>query len=320
MQNTHLSRRAWLRAAGRSRRSWCHPVQAFQCVRPVGRQAELQGGRRPAGRDHVQLRVDAPQSRRRDSGPARRGRELHRNVAEEDLGIPQAARRPARGGQMSEQEKAEFAKAAQSVRDAQRQWRLSLPMERYVQMRRKFNDAGIEVYIAKFAPSAWTDEEIDYAYTAAKTLGSIGITDELSDQACQRLPTFAEKHKSLAMFHTHGQVADPGSLSTGTSLFAGQHAQPRRRPLLRGDGPPSERCDREVSRPDAQHSYQGQDRTEARNSRTRTSLLARAERRSRTFSCCSRRKSGRSGLTSSWSIGFRKGPTRPRKRRSASTT
>jgi len=30
----------------------------------------------------------------------------------------------------------------------------------------KFNDAGIEVYIAKFAPSSWSDEEIDYAYTA----------------------------------------------------------------------------------------------------------------------------------------------------------
>jgi sugar phosphate isomerase/epimerase len=108
-----------------------------------------------------------------------------RLVAEEDLGIPQ--------------DKA-----------AQRQWRLSLPMERYAAMRRKFDDAGIEVHIAKFAPSAWSDEEIDYAYEATKRLGAIGITDELGDAACQRLGKFAEKHKSLAMFHTHGQVADPG--------------------------------------------------------------------------------------------------------------
>ncbi len=108
-----------------------------------------------------------------------------RNVAEEDLGIPKA-------------------------KDAQRAWRLSLPMERYTGMRKKFNDAGIDVYIAKFAPSAWSDEEIDYAYEAARALGAIGITDELSDAACQRLGTFAGKHKSLAMFHTHGQVAEPG--------------------------------------------------------------------------------------------------------------
>jgi sugar phosphate isomerase/epimerase len=108
-----------------------------------------------------------------------------RLVAEEDLGIPQ--------------DKA-----------AQRAWRLALPMERYAAMRKKFNDAGIDVHIAKFAPSTWSDEEIDYAYRAAGALGAIGITDELSDEACQRLGKFAEKHRSLAMFHTHGQVAEPG--------------------------------------------------------------------------------------------------------------
>ena len=83
-------------------------------------------------------------------------------------------------------------------------------MDRYEEMRKKFNKAGIEVYIAKFAPSAWSDEEIDYAYKAAKLLGSVGITDELTEANCMRLGKFAEKHKSLAMFHTHGQVADPG--------------------------------------------------------------------------------------------------------------
>ncbi|HOC19270.1 MAG TPA: TIM barrel protein [Vicinamibacterales bacterium] len=108
-----------------------------------------------------------------------------RLVAEEDLGIPK--------------DKA-----------AQRQWRLSLPMERYDAMRKKFNAAGIDVHIAKFAPSTWSDEEIDYAYEATRRLGAIGITDELGDAACQRLGKFAEKHKSLAMFHTHGQVAEPG--------------------------------------------------------------------------------------------------------------
>ena len=132
-----------------------------------------------------------------------------RNVAEEDLGIPQV-QRPARGVELTENERAELKKAAESIREEQRKWRLSLPMDRYEDMRKKFNKAGIEVYIAKFAPSAWSDEEIDYAYKAAKVLGSIGITDELSEANCMRLGKFAEKHKSLAMFHTHGQVADPG--------------------------------------------------------------------------------------------------------------
>lgn len=132
-----------------------------------------------------------------------------RLVAEEDLGIPQVT--PLRPGTTpTDQERAERAKAADAIKAAQRAWRLSLPMERYVAMRKTFNDAGIEVYVAKFAPSTWSDEEIDYAYNAAKALGSIGITDEMGEAACQRLGTFAEKHKSLAMFHTHGQVAEPG--------------------------------------------------------------------------------------------------------------
>ncbi len=133
-----------------------------------------------------------------------------RLVAEEDLGIPQIPATPRRGAEMSEKDKADLAKAAEKLKEAQRQWRLSLPMERYAEMRRKFNAAGINVYIAKFEPAGWSDEEIDYAYNAAKTLGSIGITNELSDEACRRLGRFAEKHHSLAMFHTHGQVADPG--------------------------------------------------------------------------------------------------------------
>lgn len=131
-----------------------------------------------------------------------------RSVAEEDLGIPQLPSRPE--GVMSENEKAEFSRAVDLATEAQRKWRLSLPMERYENMRRKFNDAGITVHIAKFAPSSWSDAEIDYAFTAAKILGSYGITDEMTEAACQRLGKFAEKHKSLAMYHTHGQVADPG--------------------------------------------------------------------------------------------------------------
>jgi sugar phosphate isomerase/epimerase len=85
-----------------------------------------------------------------------------------------------------------------------------MPMQRYADMRKKFNDAGIEVHILKFAPSLWSDEEIDYAYNAAKVLGTIGITDEYSEMAIQRLGKFAEKHHSLAMYHNHQQPAEPG--------------------------------------------------------------------------------------------------------------
>ncbi|NLA49883.1 MAG: sugar phosphate isomerase/epimerase [Bacteroidales bacterium] len=131
-----------------------------------------------------------------------------RHVAEEDLGIPVMPQGP-RVQEMTDELRAEFSRQMEEVREAQRQWRLSLPMSRYEEMRKKFNKAGIDVHISKFAPSAWSDEEIDYAYKAAKTLGSIGITDEYSDTAIFRLGKFAEKHNSLAMYHTHEQPAAP---------------------------------------------------------------------------------------------------------------
>ncbi|HOQ59243.1 MAG TPA: hypothetical protein PLN93_01280 [Vicinamibacterales bacterium] len=212
MHNDRLSRREWLRAAGGGAVLSAIPFRA----RPASAQA---GGRPNSKVAGVQLGVTTYSYL---SMPHKVDDVIQyllyagvnsielRSVAEEDLGIPQAAGPAGGGAPLTEQEKAERARAAESLRNAQRAWRLSLPMERYARMRRKFNDAGIDVHIAKFAPSSWSDEEIDYAYTAAKTLGSIGITDELSEQACQRLGRFAEKHRSLAMFHTHGQVADPG--------------------------------------------------------------------------------------------------------------
>lgn len=130
-----------------------------------------------------------------------------RSVLEEGLGIPKPPPRPPRDS--DENTKAEYAKAFEAVREEQRRWRLSLPMEKYENIRKMYNDAGVNIHIAKFAPSRWSDEEIDYAYTAAKVLGAYGITDEIGEEACQRLGNFAEKHNSLAIFHTHAQFAQP---------------------------------------------------------------------------------------------------------------
>ena len=133
-----------------------------------------------------------------------------RLVLEEGLGIPSAPARPGRNAQLSDKEKAEQKKAADAAREAQRQWRLNLPMQKYSDVRKMYNDAGVDIHIAKFAPSGWSDEEIDYAYKAANILGAYGITDEASVEACKRLGKFAEKHNSLAIYHTHGQFGEPG--------------------------------------------------------------------------------------------------------------
>jgi sugar phosphate isomerase/epimerase len=133
-----------------------------------------------------------------------------RLVLEEGLGIPQGPPRMRRGANMTDEEKAKRAEAAKNLLEEQRKWRLSLPMQKYADVRKKYNDAGVDIHIAKFAPSKWSDAEIDYAYNAANTLGAYGITDEASVEACKRLGKFAEKHNSLAIYHTHAQFSEPG--------------------------------------------------------------------------------------------------------------
>ena len=133
-----------------------------------------------------------------------------RLVLEETLGMPQPLPRVAPGTVLTEKEKADREKYNAGLREAQRNWRLSLPMERYAELRKMYNNAGVNIHIAKFVPSGWTDEEIDYAFKAAKALGAYGVTDEFTDEASQRLGKFAEKHNSLAIYHTHGQFGMPG--------------------------------------------------------------------------------------------------------------
>jgi sugar phosphate isomerase/epimerase len=133
-----------------------------------------------------------------------------RSVLEESLGLPQAPPRIAPGVVLTDQQKADRAKATADLKETQRKWRLSLPMQKYADIRKMYKKAGVDIHIAKFVPSAWSDEEIDYAFNATKVLGAYGITDECSEAACKRLGSFAEKHKSLAIYHTHQQFAEPG--------------------------------------------------------------------------------------------------------------
>ncbi|MEI6048698.1 MAG: sugar phosphate isomerase/epimerase [Bacteroidota bacterium] len=89
-------------------------------------------------------------------------------------------------------------------------WRLSLPISKFEEVRKMFDKAGIKIPIVKFSPARWSDEEIDYAYKAAKALGAKGITEEIGEEAVKKLGPIAEKHGMYAIFHNHMQFATPG--------------------------------------------------------------------------------------------------------------
>ena len=89
-------------------------------------------------------------------------------------------------------------------------WRLALPMTKYEEVKKMFDNAGIKIHIIKFSPSKWSDEEIDYAFNAAKALGAKGVTEEIGEDAVKKLAPFAAKHGLYAIFHQHMQFATPG--------------------------------------------------------------------------------------------------------------
>lgn len=136
--------------------------------------------------------------------------ELMGSVAEQFAGIPPLPPRPARGVEMTEEERAARDQQVKDAREKQREWRLSASMDKFLELKKMYNDSGVNIHIVKFAPATWSDEEIDYAFNAAKAMGAGGITNEIGHEACKRLGKFAEKHDMYAIYHNHLQPGEPG--------------------------------------------------------------------------------------------------------------
>jgi sugar phosphate isomerase/epimerase len=107
---------------------------------------------------------------------------------------------------LTPEQEAARAKYNQDLKD----WRVGMDMTKVEGARKLFDDAGIGIHIVKFSPARWSDEEIDYAFKAAKAMGAKGVCDELGEEAVKKLAPFAEKHGMYAIFHQHMQFATEG--------------------------------------------------------------------------------------------------------------
>jgi sugar phosphate isomerase/epimerase len=110
--------------------------------------------------------------------------------------------------QMSDEQRAAMAKYNTEVAD----WRAGVSMDKYKEVRKMFNDAGISIYA--FKPNALgpnnTDREVEYALKAAKALGASSVTIELPTdlKQSQRLGDLASKHQVYIGYHAHLQATD----------------------------------------------------------------------------------------------------------------
>ena len=103
--------------------------------------------------------------------------------------------------------------------EAERKWRLALPMSIFKDLRTLYNNAGVSIYAVKEVHQN-TDDDLDYTFAVAKTLGASHVTLELPTgpnavQQFRRLGDWALKNKMLTAYHTHQQ----GSMTVLNDAF-----------------------------------------------------------------------------------------------------
>ncbi len=141
--------------------------------------------------------------------------ELMNGPAESFAGAPQGQRG---GGRRGAPPTPEQQAAQRESADRMKKWRLSMSMDRFKQLRRMYNDAGVTIYAWKALNPNMSDEEFEYVFNVAEALGCTHTTLELPTDVAQlkRIGAFAEKRKIYAAYHTHLQ----GSMTAFDQAFA----------------------------------------------------------------------------------------------------
>lgn len=135
--------------------------------------------------------------------------EMMGDPAEEFAGKPKyPVKRGTPRNQLSDEQKAQIADYDKQVAE----WRATASMDKFVEIRKKFNNAGVTIYA--FKPNAFdvknTDTEVEYGMKAAKALGATSVTLELPKHKAQsqRLGDLGAKHQIYVGYHAHTQAND----------------------------------------------------------------------------------------------------------------
>ncbi len=109
--------------------------------------------------------------------------------------------------------------AARARNEDVRKWRLSVSMDKFKEVRSKFDTAGIDLQLLCFNMNeAITDDEIEYAFQMAKALGVKAISCSTQVSVSKRIAPFADKHKMMFGFHGHDATDDPNEFATPESF------------------------------------------------------------------------------------------------------
>jgi len=127
---------------------------------------------------------------------------------------PEARGGGRRGAGLTPEQQAE----QQEAQAKMKAWRTSVSMDKFKQLRKMYNDAGVTIYAWKQLSPNMSDEEFEYIFNVAEALGCTHTTLELptDDAQLKRIGDFAMKKKIYAAYHTHTQ----GSMTAFDKAFA----------------------------------------------------------------------------------------------------
>jgi sugar phosphate isomerase/epimerase len=108
--------------------------------------------------------------------------------------------------------------AQRSEAEALEKWRLSAPVDKFKEFRKKYEDAGVAIEIVKFdGVDKMKDEVVDYAFGMAKALGARALSCEIPLSKTQWLGEFATRHKLMVGYHGHTNIHSPEAFATPES-------------------------------------------------------------------------------------------------------
>ncbi|OLC81387.1 MAG: hypothetical protein AUH72_09600 [Acidobacteria bacterium 13_1_40CM_4_65_8] len=141
--------------------------------------------------------------------------ELMSNHAEALAGAPAGRGGSGRGPLTPEQQAARDA-AAKVLHD----WRMSASEATFKPVRRKIEDAGIDLRLLCYNMNVRNtkDDEIEYAFMLAKWLDVKAISTSTQVSMAKRLAPFADKHKIMVGFHGHANTTDPDEVAKPESF------------------------------------------------------------------------------------------------------
>ena len=130
-------------------------------------------------------------------------------------GMPQIVN-GGRFGQPPIERSAEYTRSRQAMRD----WRLALPLDRFREVRAKFDKAGLNLFsYVQTIDDDMNDAEIDAVFRQMQALKvPMFTTNQTRVGMGPRVAPFSEKYGIKAAWHPHAQIHDPNEVATPESM------------------------------------------------------------------------------------------------------